>query len=274
MEKSGSRSFTLSWWPFVLAFLVLCFCSETCNAKDDSTKSSCTSSCGLIHNITYPFRLNDDPKRCGDRRYTLSCENNNITVLDLHYYGKYYGKYYVQAINYKNKTIRLLDPGLDNNNCSSMPRNLLPLTNLQIGPYVSYDLTTGSPPSTSVFYLRCRNQVNSSLYVDTAPCLNNSATSLIQPKSFSYVMVDRGCSMDDLNEGCGVEGIAVMQLGYSNGSYTNDSYSYEFIHSAVMNGFEVRVYWPDELLSPCNGSYHIYNSNHSIKCLPRGIPGA
>ncbi|TQE00528.1 hypothetical protein C1H46_013884 [Malus baccata] len=265
MEKSGSRSFTLSWWPFVLAFLVLCFCSETCNAKDDS-KSSCTSSCGLIHNITYPFRQNDDPKRCGDRRYTLSCENNNITVLDLHYYTVdlsyynvdpqyYYGKYYVQAINYKNKTIRLLDPGLDNNNCSSLPPNFPPY--FLPGPY-------GSPLSTSVYYLRCRNQVNSSLYVDTAPCLNNSATSLIQPKSYGYVMVDRdrGRSMDDLNEGCGVEGMTLIQLGYSNGSYTNDSYSYEFIHSALMNGFELRVYWPDELPRYCNG-----------KCYPRTIPG-
>ncbi|KAM1707564.1 hypothetical protein ACFX13_000707 [Malus domestica] len=271
MEKSGSRSFTLSWWPFVLAFLVLCLCSETCNAKDDS-KSSCTSSCGLIRNITHPFRLNDDPKRCGDRRYTLSCENNItvLAVLDPPYSS---GTYHVQAINYKNHTIRLLDPGLDNNNCSSLPQNLPPYYFL--GPYSWYN-GTGSPLSTSVYYLRCRNQVNSSLYVDTAPCLNNSATSLIQPKSYSYVMVEgaRGRSMDDLNEGCGVERKAWMLSDYSKGSYTNDSYSYEYIHSAVMNGFELRVYWPDELLSPCNGSFYIYNSNDDIKCFPRGIPGA
>ncbi|KAM1053139.1 hypothetical protein FF1_000652 [Malus domestica] len=266
MEKSGSRSFTLSWWPFVLAFLVLCFCSETCNAKDDS-KSSCTSSCGLIHNITYPFRLNDDPKRCGDRRYTLSCENNNITVLDLPYSS---GTYHVQAINYKNHTIRLLDPGLDNNNCSSLPRNLPPY-------YSASPYSSASRLSTSVYYLRCRNQVNSSLYVDTATCLNNSATSLIQPKSYSYVVVDGAGElyMDDLNEGCGVEGMTLIQLGYSNGSYTNDSYSYEFIHSAVMNGFELPVYWPDELRSSryCNGSYYVYRSTHA-KCFPRTIPGA
>ncbi|KAM2647439.1 hypothetical protein TB1_000693 [Malus domestica] len=272
MEKSGSRSFTLSWWPFVLAFHVLCFCSETCNAKDDS-KSSCTSSCGLIHNITYPFRLNDDPKKCGDRRYTLSCENN-ITVLDLPYYTVDlhldYGKYYVQAINYKNKTIRLLDPGLDNNNCSSLPQNWPP--SYFPGPYGWYN-GTDSPLSTPVYYLRCRNQVNSSLYVDTAPCLNNSATSLIQPKSYSYVMVDGGHYVDDWNEGCGVERKASMLSDYFKG-YHNASYSYEYIHSALMYGFDLRVHRPDELLSPCNGSYHIYNSNDSVKCLPRGIPGA
>ncbi|XP_048421961.1 rust resistance kinase Lr10-like [Pyrus x bretschneideri] len=252
MEKSGSRSFTLSWWPFVLAFLVLCFCGETCNAKDDS-KSSCTSSCGLIHNITYPFRLNDDPKTCGDTlfRYTLSCENNNTTVLDL----PYSGKYHVQAINYKNQTIRLLDPGLDNNNCSSLPQNWPP-------NYFPYPYTYGSPLSTSVYYLRCRNQVNSSLYVDTAPCLNNSATSLIQPKSYSYVMVHP--AMEDLNEGCRVERKASM-LWY----YYNASYSYEYIHSALMYGFVLRVHWPDEQSSPCNGSYYFVHP----KCYPRTIPG-
>ena len=259
MEKSGSRSFTLSWWPFVLAFLVLCFCGETCNAKDDS-KSSCTSSCGLIHNITYPFRLNDDPKTCGDRRYALSCENNNTTVLDL----PYSGKYHVQAINYKNKRIRLLDPGLDNNNCSSLPR--------KFPHYYFPDPYYGSPLSTSVFYLMCRNPVNSSLYVDTAPCLNNSATSLIQPKSYSYVMVDRPSylgpsylDMEDLNEGCRVESKASM-LWY----YYNASYSYEYIHSALMYGFELRVHWPDEQSSPCNGSYYFVHP----KCYPRTIPGA
>ncbi|XP_048421957.1 LEAF RUST 10 DISEASE-RESISTANCE LOCUS RECEPTOR-LIKE PROTEIN KINASE-like 2.1 isoform X2 [Pyrus x bretschneideri] len=271
MEKGGSRSFTLSWWPFVLAFLVLCFCGESCNAKDDS-KSSCTSSCGLIHNITYPFRLNDDPKKCGDRRYNLSCENNNTTVLDL----LDYGKYYVQAINYKNKTIRLLDPGLDNNNCSSMPRNFLPLHYYRT-PYRSYtyDSHNGSilPLSTSVFYLMCRNPVNSSLYVDTAPCLNNSATSLIQPKSYSYVMVDRPSYMEDLNEGCSVERKAWMLVDYSKGYY-NASYSYEYIHSALMYGFELRLYWPDELRSPCNGSYYIdIWTLPYYKCYPRTIPG-
>lgn len=61
------------------------------------------SSCGEIHNISYPFSLRGDPKYCGDRRYTLSCENNH-TVLYL-----YAGKYYVQQINYDNYTIRVVD---------------------------------------------------------------------------------------------------------------------------------------------------------------------
>jgi hypothetical protein len=41
------------------------------------------SSCGDIHDIRYPFRLQEDPENCGDQNNTLSCENNR-TVLYLH----------------------------------------------------------------------------------------------------------------------------------------------------------------------------------------------
>ncbi|KAM1706179.1 hypothetical protein ACFX2K_028357 [Malus domestica] len=155
MEISGTRSFTLS-----LAFLLLCFCSETCNA-DNSSSKSCTSSCGHIHNISHPFRLNDDPKYCGNLSYTLYCESN-ITVLDL----PSYGKYYVQAINYNNKTIRLLDPGLDNNNCSSMSQNIPPTHGINSLYWPTYDSPTFDIDSPSIYYLKCSNPSNSSLYVD------------------------------------------------------------------------------------------------------------
>ncbi|CAN6566837.1 unnamed protein product [Malus baccata var. baccata] len=256
METSGSRSLTLSWWPLILAFLVLCFCSEICNAKDDSTKSSCTSSCGHIHNIRYPFRLNHDLKHCGEPMYTLSCESN-ITVLDLHYSGKYY----VQAINYTTQTIRLLDPGLEKNNCSSMPRNF-PLGTYSVREPYGWE-GPDSILSTSIFYLRCRNPVNSSLYIDTAPCLNNSATSLIQPESYSYVKVGPSrMEVGDLNEGCSAEWMASMPLDYSKKYYNA---SYEYIHSALMYGFDLYVYWPSEL-AYCNGTYSAARTPY-LKCL-------
>ncbi|KAB2634797.1 receptor-like protein kinase [Pyrus ussuriensis x Pyrus communis] len=240
METSGSRFLTLSWWPLISAFLVLCFCSEICNAKVDSINSSCTSFCGHVHNISYPFRLNHDPKHCGDPMYTLSCESN-ITVLALHYYGKYY----VQAINYTTQTIRLLDPGLENNNCSSMPRNF-PFGTYPVREPYGWNGPTGSIPSilpTPIFYLRCRNPVNSSLYIDAAPCLNNSATSLNQPKSYSYVKVGR-MEVGDLNEGCSAEWLTFMSLDYSKKYYNA---SYEYIHSALMYGFELHVYLPEDI---------------------------
>ncbi|XP_050136513.1 rust resistance kinase Lr10-like isoform X2 [Malus sylvestris] len=226
MEISGSRSFTLS-----LAFLLLCFCSETCNA-DNSSAKSCTSSCGHIHNISHPFRLNDDPKYCGDVRYTLYCESN-ITVLDL----PYFGKYHVQAINYTSKTIRLVDFGLQSNNCSSMSQNIPPTNEDINSPYwPTYDIN-----SLSIYYLKCSNPSNSSLYVDTAPCLNNtSSSSSSQPKTYSYVMVADyvGGRLEawDLDEGCSVEWMS-LAAGYVE-DYSN--FSYKDIHNALMYGFELR----------------------------------
>ncbi|KAM1049010.1 hypothetical protein ACFX2C_028158 [Malus domestica] len=242
MEISGSRSFTLS-----LAFLLLCFCSETCNA-DNSSAKSCTSSCGHIHNISHPFQLNDDPKYCGNIMYTLYCESN-ITVLDVPS-----GKYYVQAINYINKTIRLLDPGLDNNNCSSMSQNIPPITD---------DIN-----SLSIYYLKCSNPSNSSLYVDTAPCLNNTSSSSSQPKTYSYVMVgdyvgDRFREVWELDEGCTVEWMS-LAAGYVE-DYRN--FSYKDIHNALMYGFELR-FGPFE--DGCQG----WTATYVSTCFPHTISGA
>ncbi|KAM1157498.1 hypothetical protein FF1_028095 [Malus domestica] len=249
MEISGSRSFTLS-----LAFLLLGFCSETCNAKGDTSAKSCTSSCGHIHNISYPFRLNDDPKHCGNVRYTLSCESN-ITVL----YLPSSGKYYVQAINYTDTTIRLLDPGLANTNCSSRPRNF-PLITFSPYYYSWY------PTSVSVYYLKCLNPLNSSLYVDTAPCLNNTSSSSSQPKTYSYVKVGNMTGWD-LDEGCSVEWMPLDYFDYSVNDYSN--VSYKDIHNALVYGFELGFGSYDEI--PCQGWT---KANFVTRCFPPTIPGA
>jgi hypothetical protein len=34
-----------------------------------------------VHNISYLFRMEDSPKKCGDERYMLSCEDNNQLIL-------------------------------------------------------------------------------------------------------------------------------------------------------------------------------------------------
>ncbi|WCJ41550.1 PR5-like receptor kinase [Euphorbia peplus] len=85
------------------------------------------SSCGRT-NISYPFRLQTDPVSCGDDKYMLSC-GNDLTILHL-ING---GKYYVQAINYKNFTIRLVDAGVDKDDCSSIPSFLLTSDSFSLG---------------------------------------------------------------------------------------------------------------------------------------------
>ena len=258
MGIRGSRSFTCSARLLIIAFLVVGLSCEACSAKDDST--NCTFSCGNIHNISYPFRLNDGPNHCGHVLYTLSCENN-ITLVDL----PSSGKYYVQAINYDNQTICIIDPGLQNNNCSSMSRNFPLVPFMLDSPYSFYgDFSMDSPLSTVIFYLKCSNPMNSSLYVDTAPCFEASASSSSQPKTYSYVKVGL-METGDLDEGCSAEW---MTLALS--SYVKDyNTSYENIHKALMYGFELRVYSVDEMNPMCQGQWRL-----GLKCFPHSIPGA
>ncbi|CAJ2674660.1 unnamed protein product [Trifolium pratense] len=113
----------------VIVVLLLHQNHQTCDATttNSNNQKNCTpSSCGKITNITYPFRLKDDPTTCGDQRYELSCENN-MTVLTL-----FSGKYYVKSINYNNYTIRLVDPGIQEDDCSSIPRYYLYASNFTI----------------------------------------------------------------------------------------------------------------------------------------------
>ncbi|KAK7860189.1 hypothetical protein CFP56_042153 [Quercus suber] len=89
----------------VLIALVLVH--PTCCATTAMVNHTCSaSSCGNIHNISFPFRLKTDPENCGDFSFELSCENNR-TVL---YISS--GKYYVQEISYNNYTIRIVDLGI------------------------------------------------------------------------------------------------------------------------------------------------------------------
>ncbi|KAK9912504.1 hypothetical protein M0R45_036366 [Rubus argutus] len=157
-----------------IVLLVLGLCCVACHAKDHHCEPS---SCGDIHNITYPFRLNDDPHKCGDSRYNLSCENN-LTVVHL-----YSGKYYVRAINYENYTIRVVDANVREGNCSSIPRYSLASYNFSYEDPYSMFLKRGNQTwrerfalSKPIIFISCENRlVNSSLYVDTAPCIDVSS---------------------------------------------------------------------------------------------------
>ncbi|RVW72301.1 hypothetical protein CK203_057542 [Vitis vinifera] len=80
-----------------------CFLS-VCVAKHHKYQICSPSSCGDMRNISYPFRLQDDPRSCGYPEYELICENNR-TMINLH--G---GTYLVTQINYQNYTIRVVDP--------------------------------------------------------------------------------------------------------------------------------------------------------------------
>ncbi|KAJ6860066.1 rust resistance kinase Lr10-like [Populus alba x Populus x berolinensis] len=237
-------------FAYYIAFLLQLLVFQTCHSST-ITAHCAPSSCGNIQNISFPFRLNTDPQSCGNYNYTLICENNISTVLYL-----YSGKYYVQAINYDNFTIRVVDAGVQDN--CSIPRYSLTLANFSDGdPYTSYNYKEDPPgvnegsvyywgvwlptlsqpmvwlPSLSqpMIFMSCENTVNSTLYVDTAPYgLNYGSVN-----RSNYVTLG-GMNASDLMELCTIEKIFLLPKK----NYTDKSF--EEIRSDLAYGFELSWY--------------------------------
>ncbi|XP_055960945.1 LEAF RUST 10 DISEASE-RESISTANCE LOCUS RECEPTOR-LIKE PROTEIN KINASE-like 2.2 [Mercurialis annua] len=147
---------------FSLILIVLLQVPNTCDGRNTINRTPCISSCGNIRNISHPFRLKSDPKQCGyDNSFELSCENN-LTILPLNSV-----KYQVQAIDYFNQTIRLKDPNVNKDNCSSIP--LHSWADHYSNNFVRYGETI------SLLFLKCTNSVNDPLYVDASACIDSIA---------------------------------------------------------------------------------------------------
>jgi hypothetical protein len=160
----------------MVLIVVLVLIHEACSAND-SDHLCAPSSCGTIYNISYPFRLESDPKNCGDKRYNLSCENNQ-TVLYLQD-----GRYYVREINYTSYTIRIVDPGILNDNDSFIPRYPLYEENFSSeNPYEARFSLTGSV----MIFVKCENPVDSRYHLNISACFPNS--SLSNSKRYIYVL--------------------------------------------------------------------------------------
>jgi hypothetical protein len=202
----------------VLIVVVLVLVHEGCSAEDGHYHCP-ASSCGNIHNISYPFRLKGDPPSCGDQRYNLSCENNQA-VLYL-----YDGRYYVQEIDYYNYTIRVVDSGIQKDNHSFIPRYSLGPTNFSSGdPYAPrhpYSINCDSceghlcslrMPNLDQKYMvftTCERQVKSRRYLNISTSFKNgevysSNSFSSHSKRYTYVIADK-MSLRDLKESCQIE---------------------------------------------------------------------
>ncbi|XP_028787079.1 LEAF RUST 10 DISEASE-RESISTANCE LOCUS RECEPTOR-LIKE PROTEIN KINASE-like 2.4 [Neltuma alba] len=162
----------LRWWDSVLLALLLTYGLAS---SQEQSKSCAMSQCGIITNIKHPFRLCDDLPSCGDPIYELACENN-VTLLHLNS-----ATYRVLGIDHSNFTIRLVDPGIQEGNCSSLPHYLLSLSNFtdshSRNPYDAI-LTYKQFTFKHVVYLKCRDPVrDDAAYLDTAPCVKREGRS-------------------------------------------------------------------------------------------------
>ncbi|KAK2453198.1 LEAF RUST 10 DISEASE-RESISTANCE LOCUS RECEPTOR-LIKE PROTEIN KINASE 2.5 [Trifolium repens] len=179
-----------------------------------------------------------------------------MTVLTL-----FSGKYYVKSINYKNYTIRLVDPGIEESDCSSIPRYYLYTSNFtsyykdQEEPYQTTqcriigdsDLDYRNLPMFQhVIYMNCSNPVRDDpVYADTASCIKPNS----QGGHFYAIAGDLKVS-NLKDDDCHVEfvtAISFFSYNYysddhgSGGDWDipNEKYSYSEIHRMLVGGFDV-----------------------------------
>ncbi|XP_047181433.1 rust resistance kinase Lr10-like [Vigna umbellata] len=214
----------------LLVVLLLILIHHICATKDHQEHLCPPSSCGYITNITYPFRLQGHPENCGDERYELGCQNN-VTVLYLNS-----AQFHVQAINYDNYTVRVVDPALQHHNCSSLPLRSLSRSNFSDTYTDSADLYIASlylylnGESLSfehIVFLNCNHSVRENgKYVESGECVKWDS------KGYAYA-VGGDLKAEDLEVGCDVKLVAPTSFG------TFNKHSYAAIHRALAYGFEI-----------------------------------
>ncbi|KAL9380274.1 hypothetical protein Peur_025931 [Populus x canadensis] len=223
-----------------LPFLVILSTHHSCSATKNTTNYCAPSSCGNIHNISYPFRLNTDPESCGNKNYELACENNVRPTLYLNM-----EKYYVQAINYNNFTIRLVSAAVQKDDCFSIPHHSLTEYQSLRSADDNYYYEKNWANSSVLTFLCCKNQMlNPPVYImDASSCKNGSGTaysssssssisspSCVDMEGHSYVMF--GGQIQDVPDLCRINLIYYVPKNMRNMSYTD-------VHDILVHGFEL-----------------------------------
>ncbi|KAL6276572.1 hypothetical protein ACE6H2_020173 [Prunus campanulata] len=230
----------------LLLLLVPSSSSQTASNNITANKAhDCTSSCGNI-NIISPFRLKGDSKHCGNKSFELSCEANGNGTTHHAVLSLLSGKYYVQAINYNNFTIRLVDAGVhkikDNNFShplySFTPFNLSSYSDYT-GPYDYIRYPYYPTESTSIIFLSCENPMNpSDLIVETAPCISSSSNSSFSNlTTYSYFikfLSNSRLRLNNLGDSC-----KITQMVMVSPSTEEHMTSCKGIYNEIAHGFEL-----------------------------------
>lgn len=176
MKKSTPAFF------FASLLLLVFFATLTSGVLGRSHNKSCTSSCGILNDIHYPFRLQSDPVWCGKPQFELICESGKDAVL--HNLSST-DKYLVTQISYDESSFRLVYAGYTagSNECV-LPSAHFPLNTLfrsVIGvPYEMYAYLEYMFDEWASF-MSCTQEIHSESY-EAIPCLgreNHSTTYVI-----------------------------------------------------------------------------------------------
>ncbi|XP_027173450.1 rust resistance kinase Lr10-like [Coffea eugenioides] len=213
------------------------------NSTDTSCDHSPSTCRGTDINLKCPFQFSgDDPDLCPERRVVeFSCENNR-TVLSLNV--RYNLSVELNSIDYEKQTLRIFDPGVQKNNCSTLPVNPLSPDDDYYQPGAGYEMEIDPHHTGSLVFVSCKNPVKSKyppLYVDTASC-NISANHFSKMKApsnnYSYVVVGKNMVASDIEESCTVYKTAPVDLRCLP-NVTAGDVSFQDIHNLLSNGYEI-----------------------------------
>ncbi|XP_054808557.1 rust resistance kinase Lr10-like isoform X2 [Prosopis cineraria] len=247
----------------VAMILIMLLC-RTCKALDGH--QNCSSLCG-DHNVISPFRLKDSAEECGDHRYELSCERNQLV---LHWQS---GSYNVVSINYENYTIRVRDSNIVELDSSSLPRDSL--TDYNFSKWDPYTSTIDAHDENGVLlwyglnrdmiYVRCEQSVDSLEFVDTYRCFKSSNGSVSSSSSSSssdlYAYVGSGYVGDvGLEDDCRIEAMYMTSWP----AWNNQSRSCADINHMLVYGFELS--WLNSFCPESGDDYVIILGGRKPRC--------
>ncbi|TYG81949.1 hypothetical protein ES288_D01G046500v1 [Gossypium darwinii] len=215
---------------FVILFPAVRFARSLINQDCGSTF------CGNL-NISFPFRLKNQPPHCGQYGFEFECENNNRTTL----VGRG-GKLSVQQIFYENYTIRMVDASLDTDDCNSLPLTSVDQFYYRSYPYdyklLSFYISSsiynyyGSLETSIIYVMNCTKPIKSSLYIEASRCTIKSNTSSSLPTSHFYFL-NGNTHASDINQACTIEAAVPIMVDNVTGMSTLD------IYKKLLEGFWV-----------------------------------
>ncbi|CAK9172360.1 unnamed protein product [Ilex paraguariensis] len=199
----------------LIAFFALLVIVFTGEIETRSLQQICSSSCGDIRIISYPFRLKGDPAGCGDSDYELSCENNR-TIMEFNS-----AKYYVKRILYEMREIRIVDVNFANGTCNLPYKSL---TGDDLHNDIRYRGFTIH--QTFASFMNCSTIISDPAY-PRLPCLGGNTSSV-------YVLYDR---IGDSNLPLGCYFISMIPIDYNSSLPKNPSY--EAVLNLLESGFNL-----------------------------------
>ncbi|KAJ0095938.1 hypothetical protein Patl1_15161 [Pistacia atlantica] len=193
-------------------------------------QAGCSSSCGDIKNIRYPFQLKVHPAEFGHSVFELTCQSNKPI---LQYRS---GKYYVKEISYDDRIIKVVDVNLANGSLGALPSQPRSFSatsffydnkaGIQLGLEYSSSLGGHVKHYTEAQFLNCPSNFSHPSYI-RVPCLSGNQCHV-------YVYYDDSSTTTYRQDSCSFNSSIPMLLPIQ----TNTSY--ETIQKLLQLGFDLR----------------------------------